>query len=54
MFANTQQKSEGLIEEIRENNGKKRLYIPEKTRDRVLKSVKVRVKTNKKTKKDER
>ena len=43
------QKSEGLIEESREVNGKKRLYIPEKMRDIILKSVKVRVKSKKKT-----
>ncbi len=41
------QKSEGLIEEIREKNGKKRLYIPEKMKDFILKSVKVRVKKKK-------
>jgi hypothetical protein len=45
------QKSEGLIEESREVNGKKRLYIPDKMRDIILKSVKVRVKSKKKTKK---
>lgn len=40
------QKSEGLIEELRESNGKKRLYIPEKVKNLVVKSVKVRVKKN--------
>ncbi len=48
------QKSEGLIEEFSESNGKKRLYIPEKMREIILKSVKVRVKQNKKSKKDEK
>ena len=38
------QKSEGLIEEITEKNGKKRLYIPEKVKEILVKSVKVRVK----------
>ena len=41
------QKSEGLIEEFSESNGKKRLYIPEKMREIILKSVKVRVKEGK-------
>ena len=45
------QKSEGLIEEVRESNGKKRLYIPEKMREFVVKSVKVRVNSKKKSKK---
>jgi len=45
------QKSEGLIEEAAEANGKKRLYIPEKMRGFLLKSVKVRVKDSKKAKK---
>ena len=44
------QKREGLILESRENNGKKRLYIPNKMRGFVLKSVKVRVKALKKGK----
>lgn len=45
------QKSEGLIEESRESNGKKRLYIPDKIKQLIVKSVKVRVKNNQKTKK---
>ncbi len=45
------QKSEGLIEESREASGKKRLYIPEKIKQLIVKSVKVRVKNNQKTKK---
>ena len=40
-------KSESLIEEVRESNGKKRVYIPEEVRDKVLKGVKVRIKTEK-------
>ena len=38
------QKKEGLIEEVRELTGKKRLYIPEGIREMVVKNVKVRVK----------
>ena len=48
------QKSEGLIEEVRESNGKKRLYIPEKMRQFIVKSVKVRVNNNKKPKKKQK
>ncbi len=42
------QKSEGLISEIIEKNGKKRIFIPEKIRERLLKSAKVRLKFKKK------
>jgi len=42
------QKCEGLIEESREANGKKRIYIPEEMRQIILKKEKVRVKSNKK------
>lgn len=42
------QKSEGLIEEIIGENNKKRVFIPEKTREILLKSGKVRVKDKKK------
>jgi septal ring factor EnvC (AmiA/AmiB activator) len=45
-------KSEGLIEEIIEQNGKKRLYIPEKVKENLLKKQKVRVKYKKNSKKD--
>ncbi|MDO8517517.1 MAG: hypothetical protein Q7S33_05325 [Nanoarchaeota archaeon] len=45
------QKSEGLIEESIEPNGKKRIYIPEKMKEFVLKSVKVRVRPDKRAKK---
>ena len=37
------QKSEGLIEEIVEPNGKKRVFIPSEIREKLLKNVKVRV-----------
>jgi len=42
------QKSEGLIEEIIEKNGKKRVYVPEGIREKLLKYAKVRVKGSKK------
>jgi len=45
------QKSEGLIEEIIEKNGKKRVFIPEKMKEILLKKAKVRVKNIKKDKK---
>jgi len=41
------QKSEGLIEEVIEKNGKKRVYIPEEMREKVLKKSKVSVKGKK-------
>jgi hypothetical protein len=44
------QKKEGLIEEVRELTGKKRLYIPEGIREVVVKNVKVRVKKVKNSK----
>jgi len=44
-------KSEGLIEEIIEKNGKKRVFIPDKVKESLLKSVKVRVKKSRKSKK---
>jgi hypothetical protein len=47
------QKSESLISEIRESNGKKRLYIPEKIKEKLIKSVRVRVKTRKRMNKSE-
>lgn len=46
------QKSDGLIEEYREITGKKRLYIPEDKRNRILKGVKIRVEGSKKAKKE--
>src|SRR3972149_769253 len=42
------QKSEGLIEEIVEKNGKKRVFVPEEIREKLLKYAKVRVKGSKK------
>ncbi len=41
-------KSESLIEEIVEKNGKKRVYIPEEIKEKLLKKQKVRVKETKK------
>ena len=41
-------KSESLIEEVVEKNGKKRVYIPEKVKEKLLKKQKVRVKSGKK------
>ena len=48
------QKNEGLILEKREVNGKKRLYIPDEISEKVIKSVKVRVKRAKKGQKVEK
>ncbi|MEM4605483.1 MAG: hypothetical protein QW103_00385, partial [Candidatus Pacearchaeota archaeon] len=45
------QKSESLIKEITEKNGKKRVFVPEEIVKILLKNIKVRVK-NKKTKED--
>jgi biotin operon repressor len=42
------QKSGGLIEEEIEKNGKKRVFIPEEMKEKILKKTKVRVKSNKK------
>ncbi len=44
------QKSDGLILEAKELNGRKRLYIPEKMKQIILKTAKVRVRDNKKRK----
>jgi hypothetical protein len=41
------QKSESLISEEIEKNGKKRIYIPEEVKEKLLKRVKVRVKNKK-------
>ena len=41
------QKSEGLIQEVIEKNGKKRVYIPEEIKEILLKKSKVRVKNKK-------
>ena len=48
------QKSESLIEEIIEKNGKKRIFIPENLREKLLKKTKVRVKKEKNPKKSEK
>ena len=45
------QRSESLIEEIIEKNGKKRVFIPENIKEKLLKKSKVRVKKDKKIKK---
>ncbi len=42
------QKSEGIIEELTEKNGKKRVFVPEETREKLLKYAKVRVRGGKK------
>ncbi len=42
------QKSEGLIEEIVEKNGKKRVFVPDEVRQKLAKYAKVRVKKKKK------
>jgi hypothetical protein len=45
------QKSPGLLEEVIEKNGKKRVFIPEAIKDKLLKKAKVRVSKSKKAKK---
>ena len=40
---NIKRKSEGLIKELIEKSGKKRLYIEDRIKERLLKGVKVRV-----------
>ncbi len=47
------QKSESLIKEVIEKNGKKRIYIPEEVKEKILKKTKVRIKPSKKNKKEE-
>ncbi len=47
------QKSDGLIEEVVEQNGKKRVFIPENMKELLLKKSKVRVKSKKKGRKKE-
>ncbi len=49
-----QQKSEDLIEEVIEQNGKKRMFIPENLKEKLLKKTKVRVKKSKNSKKNEK
>ncbi len=48
------QKSEDLIEEAIEKNGKKRVFIPEEIKEKMLKKAKVRVGDKKKSKKSEK
>ena len=48
------QKSEGLIEEIIEKNGKKRVFIPENIKEKMLKRVKVRVSKQEKKQKNKK
>ena len=45
------QKSEGVIKEIVEENGKKRVFIPENMKEKMLKKTKVRIKKSKKAQK---
>ncbi len=40
-------KSEGIVEEISEKNGKKRVFIPAEIKERLLKKAKVRVRKSK-------
>ena len=44
-------KSEGIVEEIIERNGKKRVFVPENIKEKMLKNVKVRVRNEGKSKK---
>ena len=44
------QKSDGLIMEFRESNGRKRLYVPDTIKSIVIKSLKVKVKASKRSK----
>jgi len=46
------QKSEGLIEEYIEKGGKKRVYMPEEVKDKMLKKMKVSVKKQKNKEKE--
>jgi len=45
------QKSEGIIEEVVEKNGKKRIFVPDTMKEKLLKRVKVRLKEGQKAKK---
>jgi hypothetical protein len=46
------QKNEGLIEEYREVSGKKRIYIPEEVKGKIMKTVKLKVNGQKKPRKE--
>ena len=48
------QKSETLLEEVIEKNGKKRVFIPENIKEKMLKKPKVRVRKDKKSKKTQK
>ncbi len=43
------QKNRDLIEEETEKNGKKRVFIPENMKEKILKKIKVRVNNKKKS-----
>ncbi len=45
------QKSDGIIKEVVEENGKKRVFIPEEIKEKMLKKTKVRIKKSKKPQK---
>ncbi len=45
------QKSDGIIEEVIEKNGKKRVFVPEAVKEKLLKRVKVGVKEDKRGRK---
>ena len=47
-------KSESIIEEIIEKNGKKRVFIPEEIKENMLKKAKVRVEKQKNKKKSKK
>jgi len=46
------QKSENIIKEVLEENGKKRVFIPEELKEKILKKTKVRVQKGKKAQKN--
>lgn len=48
------QKGEGIIEELIERNGKKRVFIPDNIKEKMLKKTKVRVRNNEKSEKKEK
>ena len=48
------QKSESLIEEVVEKNGKKRVFIPENIKEKLLKKAKVRVKNRENKEKNQK
>ncbi|PNX47591.1 MAG: hypothetical protein BV456_10795 [Thermoplasmata archaeon M8B2D] len=47
------QKDSGLIREVRETTGKKRLYIPESERFKILKRAKIKIKEGRKKKSED-